>query len=108
MTVAPPAAETSAAISPAGPAPMTATSGKVVIPGRASSRGPQMRSAHWGFSRFSGAQLRTIVRCCASPPNDVSQFRPFARGGVADIFLGLLERTLQRLRRRHVADLLEM
>src|SRR5438874_11679253 len=41
-----------------------------VIPGW--SEGPDLRSAiaHRGISRFSGAQLRTIVRCFASPRND--------------------------------------
>src|SRR5947208_7068762 len=31
---------------------------------------PQMRIAHRGISRFSGAKLRTIVRCVASLRND--------------------------------------
>src|SRR2546430_11597807 len=35
----------------------------VVIPGRA--------KCEPGISRFSGAQLRTVVRCFASPRNDV-------------------------------------
>src|ERR671934_1596157 len=41
-----------------------------VIPGW--SEGPDLRCAiaHRGISRFSGAQLRTIVRCFASPRND--------------------------------------
>src|SRR5437879_243324 len=34
-----------------------------VIPGWCATTRP-------GISRFSGAQLRTIVRCCASPRND--------------------------------------
>src|SRR6266850_2121164 len=41
-----------------------------VIPGW--SEGPDLRCAiaHRGISRFSGAQLRTIVRCFALPRND--------------------------------------
>src|SRR6185369_980208 len=43
---------------------------RTVIPGW--SEGPDRRCAiaHLGISRFSGAQLRTIVRCSASPRND--------------------------------------
>ena len=37
-----------------------------------------------------------------------SEFHPGALGGMADIFLGLLEGAFQRLGGRHVGDLIEM
>src|SRR3954453_17314129 len=98
VTPAPLCASTSAAISPAGPAPMIATA---VIPGCASWRSPgihNLRSWLW----IPGS------REDARPGMTESQLHARSRRSLRDIFLGLLECAFQCLRRRHVADLGKM
>src|SRR5579864_6560290 len=56
-------------------------------------------------------ETREAALLTMRPPRSCDQqlrLNPRPRRGLGDIFLGLLERAFQRLRRRHVADLGEM
>src|SRR4051794_35700723 len=100
VTPAPPCASTSAAINPAGPAPMTATWGwqedmgeLYVIPGRASARTRNLARQHRNSpmcdctSEFDASHL---------PGMTESEFDARARRCLPDILLCLLERAFQR------------
>src|SRR5258707_13862352 len=95
VTPAPPPAIPSAAISPAGPAPIMATWVLgIIIPGCASWRRPGIHTPDRGYGfRVSLVSL--------APRNDdfkitVLQLHASPRRGLANILLRLLERALQR------------
>src|SRR5258708_34108052 len=116
VTWAPPCETTSAAISPAGPAPMTAT--PVCISSVTITRVVQSRTLGWAkrseptktyrhtrlwFWQWAGAK-----RAFAPFEGCRLQLHPGPGRRLFNVFLGLLEGAFQRLRLRHVADLSEV
>src|SRR5579872_4293537 len=116
VTFAPPCASTSAAINPAGPAPMMATSigiedmmlahtgKKLVMPGLDPGIQVFLAVAFVDGRVKPGQDDRG--RGAAGPRLLQLHTRP--RRGLAHIFIRLLECILQRLRRRHIPDLGKM
>src|SRR5579872_878153 len=116
VTLAPLCANTSAAINPAGPAPMTATSifAADMSSAQTSNRSscPDLIRASTSFllwpSWVAGSSPAMTAKIGAPSAQTGLQLHTRPRRGLADILVGLLEGVFQRPGGRHVGDLREM